>query len=86
MNIIKKLKEVDNELSNNGYKDWCYARLTITEAINKLSMIKVKFTDGTSILRLPPCDPPNTDIQELLKEEYGFKYYGFEWVNDIGED
>lgn len=45
-----------------------------------MERIRILFTDGTSIESLPPCDPPNKDIYELLKERYGMKCYGFEWI------
>lgn len=44
--------------------------------------IEILFTDGTSIIADPPCDPPNHDIHELLQEEYKSKYYGFVWIED----
>lgn len=39
--MLKELIETDATLANDGYKDWCYARLAIHEAIEFFGTLRI---------------------------------------------
>lgn len=63
--IISELKKADAVLEADNYKEWCYVRLSISQAIEYLSQ-KGQESDKGEIERLKKC------IQGLL---IGFKHY-----------
>jgi len=49
-NLINELNELRTTLKADGYKDWCYAQLTIDKAINAIKKCNLAFVSNCAIL------------------------------------
>ena len=45
--LIKELEELQSTLKADGYKDWCYAQLTVNKAIKVIKNCNLAGVSGT---------------------------------------
>jgi hypothetical protein len=65
--LIKELNELQATLKADGYKDWCYAQLTIDKAINVVKNCNITTVSKcVDIDHEPPCEHEFDDLHEFI--------------------